>query len=335
MMTGDRLWKDKAVCLFIFNNNLINSKKQKKMKKVFLLMAAACVTAAANATILRVSNVTGSSAPYSTIEAAHEAAIPGDTIMVEGSVNDYGWKITISKKIVLIGPGYNQVSNGLVNEGMNSARIQNLILDYKEIVVSGMTITSDISISKENNVVNRCNLAGVTLKSGATGAIIHQNYISGGIAGGSVSNVSVTNNVFVSSEAYRGRVNALRNSTFSYNTCVKEVTSTDSNYFFLYDFEGCTVEHNILNMKFDATSTNLLADNYVFTETPFYNTSSEIEIRKTELGFSEGKYGAFSGDDPYVISGIPAGPVIEDITVPASVEKGKKLNVTIKLGLQK
>jgi hypothetical protein len=45
--------------------------------------------------------------------------------------------------------------------------------------------------------------------------------------------------------------------------------------------------------------------------------------------------GAFNGDDPYVISGIPAGPVIQDITVPATVEQGGTLNVTIKLGIQK
>ena len=45
--------------------------------------------------------------------------------------------------------------------------------------------------------------------------------------------------------------------------------------------------------------------------------------------------GAFNGDDPYVISGIPAGPVIQDITVPASVAQGSTLNVTIKLGVQR
>ena len=57
------------------------------MKKTLLILAAACMAVAANAKILRVSNVSGSSAPYSTIEAAHEAANAGDTIMVD-SVED-------------------------------------------------------------------------------------------------------------------------------------------------------------------------------------------------------------------------------------------------------
>ena len=43
-----------------------------------LILAAVCMSAAANAKILRVSNFSGSSAPYSTIEAAHDAASAGD-----------------------------------------------------------------------------------------------------------------------------------------------------------------------------------------------------------------------------------------------------------------
>jgi len=63
-----------------------------------------------------------------------------------------------------------------------------------------------------------------------------------------------------------------------------------------------------------------------------------LEVQNAELdnqfNAMEGK-GAFAGDDPYVISGIPAGPVIQDITVPSTVEQGGTLNVTIKLGIQK
>lgn len=308
------------------------------MKKMFLLMAAACMTAAANATILRVSNVPGSSAPYSTIEAAHEAAIPGDTIMVEGSADSYGYKITITKKIVLIGPGYNHIANGAVSEGTNSARLDILLIDYKEVVVQGMEIDTYININKPNVVLTRCLLGGgVNLNAEATGTIVHQNYLKDGVYGSSSStaNVTVTNNIFECAEAYNGRVRLLKNSYIGYNTCLKEAETQDNYNDFFRSNSGCTIENNILCLPYESSGTNQYTNNYTFTETPFYNIASEVAIRNTELGFSEGKYGAFSGDDPYVISGIPAGAVIEDITVPASVEKGKKLNVTIKLGLQK
>ena len=46
-------------------------------------------------------------------------------------------------------------------------------------------------------------------------------------------------------------------------------------------------------------------------------------------------YGAFAGDNPYVISGIPAGPIIEELTIPTSAEEGSSMEVAIKLGTVK
>ena len=46
-------------------------------------------------------------------------------------------------------------------------------------------------------------------------------------------------------------------------------------------------------------------------------------------------YGAFAGDSPYVLAGVPSGPVIQDLVVPTTVEMGSKMNVTIKIGMQK
>ena len=75
------------------------------MRKIIVAMVALCAAMTANATILRVSNVNGSTAPYSTIQAAHDAASAGDTIMVDGSNTVYE-ETEISKKLVLVGPGF-------------------------------------------------------------------------------------------------------------------------------------------------------------------------------------------------------------------------------------
>ena len=58
-------------------------------------------------------------------------------------------------------------------------------------------------------------------------------------------------------------------------------------------------------------------------------------MKAAEQALPEGDYGAFAGDSPYVISGIPSAPVIEDLVVPTTVEAGSKMKVTIKVGIQK
>jgi hypothetical protein len=40
--------------------------------------------------------------------------------------------------------------------------------------------------------------------------------------------------------------------------------------------------------------------------------------------------GAFGGDEPYILSGIPSIPSIYQLTVPANVPQGGTLNVQIK-----
>lgn len=53
--------------------------KLEQMRKTILTLVAICAATTAYATVLRVSNVSGSTAPYSTIQAAHDAASAGDT----------------------------------------------------------------------------------------------------------------------------------------------------------------------------------------------------------------------------------------------------------------
>lgn len=302
------------------------------MKKIFLSLVAAFTIMAANATILRVSNLPGSSAPYTSISDAVEAAIPGDTVMVEGSPTNYATSgLTISKRIVLIGPGYNKITNGLVSEGFNPAYVSDITLQYNNIQMIGMTVLRSVNIDKANIVVTRCKVGRVALNGeDATGCIIHQNYITGNIEHGywtGTPNVCITNNIMEES----GLISNLRsNSYIAYNTFLKEKNSP-----VFEDITGCTIENNILPFDYTSDETNSSTNNYVFSETPYYDTSSEVAIRKGEQAFSNGIYGAFAGDDPYVISGVPAGPVIEDVTIPASIEQGQPLKVTIKLGIQK
>ena len=62
--------------------------------------------------------------------------------------------------------------------------------------------------------------------------------------------------------------------------------------------------------------------------------SNDREIKDIDITLTTTK-GAFSGDDPYILSGLPTGPVIKNIIMPESVAKGENLNITIKIGKAK
>ncbi len=59
----------------------------------------------------RVNNNPGADPDYATLQAANDAASNGDTIYVEGSPTNYDGA-DISKKLVIIGPGYFLTDNG-------------------------------------------------------------------------------------------------------------------------------------------------------------------------------------------------------------------------------
>ncbi|MBQ4392596.1 MAG: hypothetical protein II826_05730 [Prevotella sp.] len=318
------------------------------MKKTIFTLAALSLAVAANATIFRVSNVAGSTAPYSSISAAHDAASEGDTIMVDGSSSSYG-SISIKKRLVLIGPGYYLNANGIVSEATAAATARFVIEEVAAAgtVVMGFRLTDnlnngiDLSVSKCVIKRNIFPGKGVCLRRGADNTVIHQNYFyQTGIDcmwGDGRINVQVTNNIFVMDGSSITSNKGLVDSYIAYNTIVS--SNPDANTFYMVS--NSTIEHNIMpNGKvgynnIHTQNTNSYSDNYEGNLMDVTAISTDKDVQTAELEMSEGKYGAFAGDNPYVISGIPAAPVIQNLVMPTAVEKGKKMNVTIKVGIQR
>jgi len=304
------------------------------MKKTMLFLAAISMAVAANARILRVSNVSGSSAPYASISAAHDAASSGDTIMIDASPDSYGdVSLSVNKKLVLIGPGYWLVENDIVAEGTSSASLGKLTINCEETVVKGLSISSvDVQASKA--VINRCYVGPISLN--ADNCIISQNFVVGGIKGGNSSSKSqyhqITNNIFHQQATYAYYIiNYIGNSYIAYNTT--KLSSINFN-----GVNNSTIEYNIAPDFKSASTDNSFSNNY---ETTVYNKgiggkSIDSDYYAIELpSEDQGKYGAFEGDSPYILSGVPSGPVIQDLVVPTTVEMGTKMNVTIKVGMIK
>ena len=327
------------------------------MKKKFLTLVAICAVMTANATVLRVSNVNGSTAPYSTIKAAHDAANAGDTIMVDGSETEY--ELTeISKRLVLIGPGFWINENGLVQEAIPAAKTRFLVkYAAAGTVIKGFCLYSHINyairINADNCVVSRCNLSSSSyygVEFGRddnetpipTGAVIHQNYFRNcNIRAVNImmTNVQITNNIFAHSDQSVDDIRDISNSYIAYNTMI--CTDEKSMWKNFNTVHSSSIENNIIWNKSVRYSNigieddNEWGDNLVKNIISPENVTTDKDVQTAELAVSEGKYGAFAGDSPYVISGMPAAPVIEDLVVPTTVEAGSKMNVTIKIGIQK
>lgn len=310
-------------------------------------MCLVCFTAViAQAKILRVSNVVGSSAPYTTYAEAEVDALDGDTIIFDGSATSYGDVVVKGKRLVLFGHGYLLAANNVSNLNDCDAIFGNIEIQTKGTIVQGVRATK-ILIRADNVVVTRCYANAISNGGGYegyysgvfSGIVIHQNFVTSritGIAGSTsqyFSNSQITNNIVVCSQYDTELIQAMRNSVVQNNILINkyykgETAATPMN------LVECMVENNIVfaNDKVVTGSENEISGNIVgasgFEFTDLANDASILDDLKE---YTAQGVGAGAGTDPYVISGIPAGPMIEDIDMPTTVEKGKSMEVVVKV----
>jgi hypothetical protein len=162
-----------------------------------------------------VSNNPTRPAQFTTFAAAQTASVNGDTIYIYGSPFQYA-AITISKRLVIIGAGYNP--NNQFGQPTNIANID-LFRDAGVNNATGTVITGiltsrlDIAGLMSNNITvfrNRftsyLNLAGGTPTGYANGWVLYNNIFDGYIYGGagsrtalSATNIIIANNIFTGS----------------------------------------------------------------------------------------------------------------------------------------
>lgn len=310
-------------------------------------MCLVCFTAViAQAKILRVSNVAGSSAPYATYEEAKDDALEGDTIIFDGSATSYGDVVVKEKRLVLLGHGYLLAANDVSSLNDCDAIFGNIEIQTEGTIVQGLKATN-IYIRANNVVVTRCH-ANKILNGGGyegyysgvfSGIVIHQNFVTyniTGIAGSTsqyFSNSQITNNIVVCSQYDAELIQAMRNSVVQNNILINkyykdEIAATPMN------LVECMVENNIVfaNDKAVTGANNEISGNIVgASDFEFTDLANDASILDDLKEYTAQGVGAGAGTDPYVISGIPAGPMIEDIDMPTTVEKGKSMEVVVKV----
>ena len=295
------------------------------MKKEIVFLATFLITIGANANILRVNNV-DSSAPYASIAAAVTAAVDGDTIMVEGSTVDYD-ETTINKRLVILGPGFWLRENGITTESAQSANINGITTTEGGTVIMGIHVWGGFRVEGAKTVITRCRLdEGVSIAKGINNCVIHQCFIGGDVGSGYDHSYyhQITNNIF-------GAMNCkgIGDSYIAYNTSYTHWGES------FWNSGNCKIEKNIFYTNdINVGDGNTIQDNYIAGDA-YQDIQTDKDVRDTKLPSAADGFGAFAGNDPYVISGIPAGPMIEELTIPTSVEEGGTMEVTLKLGAAK
>lgn len=316
------------------------------MKKLYaslltgLLLAAATLATEAQ-TIRRVNNsgITGTNI-YSTVQLAHDAAVAGDIIQVEPSSDNYG-NLNITKNVTVVGPGYFLGQNTGLQANPLPASISNLYFSSGSsgASVAGLTM-SQAYIGASNVSLQRCNLSSWIYLGYAVGTSninIRQNYAPGlQHWGNATNNVLVTNNIFVSSSSLAATVSGeMVNNVFL--SAVNVDNFNVRNNYFASSFQP---NNNLYSYNISAQSSFSTANNNqnnvplasVFALSPgstqfdaWYQLKSGTNPARG-TGQNGADIGAFGGNTPYKLSGIPAIPSIYQFN---QTLNGNTLNVNL------
>jgi hypothetical protein len=337
-------------------------KSHHTMKTVNIFIAVLCAVIFSSTTygaILRVNSTPGMAAPYTSLSSAAAAAAPGDTIYIEGAATVYSGA-SISKPLVLIGPGYflNE-SNPRTQANATVAELNYIIFDVgsKGSVAQGLKISS--TYVKDSFVtIQRCLLASAILNYSNTttyGDTIRNCYITGSVStSGTVghtkslmfyNNISVAttpislnsaSSGFVVNNVFGASTNLFSCSNMLFQNNIFKSPSFTS-YLTLnafYNNIACNAagipsgNGNVLGATWDDL---FISDTSATSDGKFQLAPTSIAIDAGDLNGADVDCGAFGGPAPYILSGMPNVPSIYYLDVPEIVPVGTE-TILIKIG---
>ena len=148
--------------------------------------------------LIRVNNDPAADGDYLTLQEASDNAAAGDTIYVEGSINNYQDGATIDKRLTIIGPGYFLSENDSTQANALYAKFNTGIFfntGSAGSVIAG--IESHISISVDNITVRRCKSNYISFDAVVKNIFITQNYVDqiNVSYNGKITNSVISNNI--------------------------------------------------------------------------------------------------------------------------------------------
>ena len=326
------------------------------MKKLIFLTLFLCglLTVPLTASTYRVNNKltdNPSAKIYSTIQAAHDAAYNGDTLMIDGSSDSYSG-FTSTKRLIIKGPGYLLDENPGMSANKLSAKIGGecyFNAGSAGSLIMGIEISYTFIVSDDNIMVRRCKfLYGLQVYS--ENVTISECFIEGtgsSLSGSIVTNLTVASTIIKTGVIFQaGSTGIFLNNIFTVaSITIPTGFDMKNNIIFatggtislplMPDLDIC---NNIsVSNDFGTANNNQanVAEGSLFLGALSESTDGTWQLKagSPAIGAGEGgiNCGAFGGPQPYILSGVPAGPVIYQLNVSNYSTTDNKLPVTIKV----
>jgi hypothetical protein len=241
------------------------------MKRTILTTLVFCVISFTNfaQTIRRCNNnpgITGLNV-YSTLQAAHDAAVAGDIIYLEPSTASYG-NLSATKQLTYVGAGYylDKAVNGPADGRPTMAGQIQLQNGTAGSILQGLDLQTTLNINDINITVTRCQTRNINFSqssnqiagqnSRGNNANINSCFIIGAVSGN--NSVTVTSqygyNCIISNNIFYGYASNLTNSVISNNTMAYYIYTTNT----LSNLYGCSISNNIIDARGVASPINFV-----------------------------------------------------------------------------
>ena len=314
-----------------------------------------------NAKSWRVNNTPGVDADFTSLNAAQQGAAEGDTIYIEGSASSYG-NLSLTKKLVLIGPGFFLTENDTAQASKLTAILGDTWIrgSADGSVVSGITFTGYILNQANNVIITRNHVLNTNYGIGVAwdadnvhNVVISQNYCVQINKNRDVRDILIFNNI-ISSYILMGTASdnftgVIKNNVVGYyieavhaevkNNIIYNINNPYNGSYTGYKvLTGSTYKYNLFAGSSVPSGTGNVANvdmDAVFTDFTNKNVDNDFVLKEDSPASGAGENGtdcgAFGGDQPYVLSGIPGVPHIYDAIIPTSASGDSGLKVYLKI----
>ena len=305
-------------------------------------------TSQLNARIITLSNQTFPIvAQYTTLQAAHDGAINGDTIYVYPSLTPYS-AITISKKIAIIGTGFS-----LVNDYSDYSKISGTFIfdaGAEGSLISSLIGTFDVNIKVARITVQRCKINTIVVGNNLSNSNVNivncclYSERSTQISIGENSLVGIYNNIFMKTyETHKIQI-GLKGSAMIQNNFFMRADKSwwqyPNSYVECSSAADVFILNNICenpgswglstgtlfknNITIDANDVNYFVD--------FANGNYHLKDNSpAKAAGTDGKdLGIYGGDYPFIDDGTPNLPTVYYMLVPTSAKQSDGLPVVVK-----